>query len=172
MARNPRDTSAPRGTRRRRRSLHPALCLRPRRWLGPASPAPATSSASSARTCCGALEHGGRRIDDCHVVTGSGEWHALVSSPAPDVDHTLRCGFQVLSEMLVDDMGANATTQRAVVVIDEAYCERSPRILGSSIRQCGPSCRTREGFARSRRRVAASVKYGYGWPVGVVQWAT
>jgi hypothetical protein len=86
------------------------------------------------QTRVGALEHGGRRINDRHVMTRSGERHALVPGPASDIDHTLALGCQVVAEMLVDHVRANATAQRAIVVIDEPLRERSPRIVGSSIR--------------------------------------
>jgi hypothetical protein len=114
------------------------------------------------QTRVGALEHGGRRINDRHVMTRSGERHALVPGPASDIDHTLALGCQVVAEMLVDHVRANATAQRAIVVIDEPLRERSPRIVGSSIvmqpivpytgrRRPDPAVRGRRGLSACRR---------------------
>ena len=77
----------------------------------------------------GALEHRRRRIQDRDLVPGSGQRHALVPGAAADIDHALRLGPEVRTEVLVHDVRANSAAQRPVVLVDEASGEGRPHVV-------------------------------------------
>lgn len=66
-------------------------------------------------------------------MTCSREGQALVPGPATDIDNSQRRIPQVVAEMLVDHMRSDPPTQRRVVLVDEALCQRSPDVFARTV---------------------------------------